>query len=111
MNSNVLRFDFEEMARLAKVDPEGFAHTREALIRQLIDRTPSTKHLTDLQRALDQACYQFAAPSMQIGFHITDMMLQTASFMVTQMSTLNGLMHEAWVWNDKSGRNHGRFLF
>ncbi|KAF0167142.1 MAG: hypothetical protein FD157_304 [Rhodocyclaceae bacterium] len=95
MGSNVLRFDFEEMTRLAKTDPEGFAHKRKALIRQLIDKAPRTEHLTELQRTLNQACYQFAAPSMQLGFHITDMMLQTASLMVAQMSTLNGLLQEA----------------
>lgn len=95
MTSIVLRFDFEEMARLAKEDPEGFTHKREALIRQVINRPPRTEHLIDLQRTLDQASYQLAAPSMQLGLHLTGMMLQTASFMAIHMLTLNNLMQES----------------
>lgn len=110
MDSNVLRFDFEEMARLAKKDPEGFVHKREALIRQLIDRAPRTEYLTELQKSLDQVCYQLAAPGLQLGFHITNTMLQTVSFMVAHMWTLNGLMQEASLSNHRSGTNHERTI-
>lgn len=92
MGSNVLRFDFKEMARIAKADPEGFAHKREALIRQLIDKAPRTEHLTELQRTLDRDCYQFTVAGMQLGFQYTDMMLQSAFRMMVHMSTLNQLL-------------------
>lgn len=97
------------MARLAKVDPEGFAHTREALIRQLITRAPCTEHLTDLQQTLDQTFYQLVASGLQLGFQCTDMMLQSVFRMTTHMSTLNGLL-QASISNEQSGRNHERTL-
>ena len=46
-------FDFEEMARMAKNDPEGFARRREELIQKMIGRSARTEHLVDLQMDLD----------------------------------------------------------
>lgn len=88
MNTNVMRFDFEEIARLAKMDPEGISHKREALIRQLINQAPRAEPLTEPQRKLGHTRYRWA-PGMQLGFQITDMMLQALLFMIVQMSTPN----------------------
>ena len=95
MESNVLRFDFEKMAQLAKENPQGFAHKREDLIRQLLDRAPRTEHLIELHRTMNHSCNQLAAPGLQLGFLITDIMLLTTAFMTAHMSALNGLMQDS----------------
>ena len=109
MDSNVLRFDFEKMARLAKENPQDFAHKREELIRQLIDRAPRAEHLIELQRTLNRSCVQLAAPGLQLGFLITDMMLLTTAFMTAHMTALNGLMQGS-LSNRESGTNHEHSL-
>lgn len=107
MTSNVLQFDFEEMARLAREAPEDFPHKREALIRQLINKAPRTEQQTELQKMLNQACYQFVVPSMQLRFHIAHLMLWSASFMVAYMlMQQNQLIEETSRSAGNSGRSH-----
>lgn len=60
-------------------------------------------HLTELQNNLDRMCYQLAAPSQQLGLHVTNMTLQSVSFMTKQLMALNGLMR-----NDSAKMTHER---
>lgn len=53
MNLNDIGFDFEEMARLANEDPDGFARRREELIQRLIARSSQSAYLADLQMDID----------------------------------------------------------
>ncbi len=109
MTSNVLRFDFGKMARLATDDPMGFAHKREALIRQNIDREPRTEQLISLQEVLDHSSNQLVASGMHLGLHLTGIVLQTAALMAINMLALNKLMQESSLSNGIAGWNHKRF--
>lgn len=108
MNANVVSFDFEEMARLANEDPEGFAQKRGALIRRLIDNAARTEHLIELQRTLDEVRDR-SVVGVPPETHITEMMLQCVSFMTAYWSTLNELL-QASPLNNESERNHERAL-
>jgi len=52
-----LKFDFDEMVRLASDNPTEFTRRREALIHQVMATSPQSANLIDLQMDVDAERY------------------------------------------------------
>ncbi|MDO8933072.1 MAG: DUF3135 domain-containing protein [Rhodocyclaceae bacterium] len=84
-------FDFEEMTRLAKTDPDEFVRRREELIQQFIARTSRPTDLANMQMDLDATRY-CASPGMQAGGKITEMLLKSTACMTKHVARLSDLL-------------------
>jgi uncharacterized protein DUF3135 len=75
MNSINTEFDFDEMVRLAKEDPDAYERKREAMIQEVIDNTsPEVKRrMEGLQWQIDQIRTTSANP-MSSCLKISQMM-------------------------------------
>lgn len=91
MNLRDIGFDFEEMARLAKDDPDGFAQRREELIQRLIAKSLQSEQLADLQMDLDADRY-CSPPGLQSGEKMVSMMLNSTAWMTKHLEMLNDLI-------------------
>lgn len=87
MAAKVVSFDREKRARLAARDPQG--HKCQAPIRHVRDGLPPPAQMTDRLKSLDQARYQWAAQSLQLGFHLTHVMALPFIFMAAWAATPN----------------------
>jgi hypothetical protein len=87
MAAKVVSFDLAKRARLAAQDPGG--HKCAAPIRHVLDSIPLNAQVAEWQRSLDQARYQWAAQSLQLGFHITSVMVLPFIFMAAYAATPN----------------------
>ncbi len=91
MNLNDIGFDFEEMARLANEDPDGFARRREELIQRLTAKSSQSEQLADLQMDLDADRY-CSSPGLQSGEKMVSMMLKSTVWMTKHLAMLNDLI-------------------
>ncbi len=91
MDLSDIGFDFEEMARLAKDDPDGFTRRREELIQRLIAKSSRSEYLADLQMDLDADRY-CSPPGLQSGEKMVSMMLESTVSMTKHMARLNDLI-------------------
>ena len=75
MTSVNTEFDFDELAKLAKEDPEAFENRREKMIREVIDSTSSEvkRRMEGLQWQIDQIRSTSANP-MSSCLKISQMM-------------------------------------
>jgi len=84
-------FDFEEMAWLAKNDPEAFARRRQELIQRLIGQSEQAASLANLQLDLDAARY-CSPPGVRSGGQMVSLMLQTTARLTGHVTHLNDLL-------------------
>ncbi|MCW5595590.1 MAG: hypothetical protein KIT07_01010 [Anaerolineales bacterium] len=85
MSAKIVNFDKARRVRRATCDSDG----RQCLAPNphVIDRTLLTEQMVEWQKNLDQASCHWAAQSLQLGFHITQMMTMPLFFMVAHTAT------------------------
>lgn len=85
------RFDFDEMARLAKEDPPGFAREREALIKDAIAGSISPALMADMQMDME-ATRHHASPGLPSCMNLLNLVAGNALLLNSCVSSLKSLI-------------------
>lgn len=84
-------FNFDEMARLAKEDPNEFTRRRDEAIRQLIQNAARIEHMERLQLDLDATRYGVTR-GVQLSEQMMDKVLENTSTMNSLLARLHELV-------------------
>ena len=86
-----LKFDFDEMVRLASDNPTEFTRRREALIHQVMATSPQSANLIDLQMDVDAERYGLT-PGIRSSERIQNLMAAKIDLMGRYLDIYMGLL-------------------